>query len=214
MDYIAYFRVSTAEQGRSGLGLDAQRASVETFVARTGTAIIGEYVEVESGKRHENRPQLAEAMKACRKQGATLLIATLDRLARDVHFITGVQKGKVQFKAADMPDADSTQIQMMAVFAELEGRKISQRTKDGLAAAKARGVKLGGPNPAAALVKARAVWSQDARQRADNVKPIIEQIRAAGVTTLRGIADALNARGVATARGGEWHAMTVRRALG
>jgi DNA invertase Pin-like site-specific DNA recombinase len=214
MDYIAYFRVSTAEQGRSGLGLEAQREAVETFAARTGAEIVGEFVEVESGKRHENRPQLVKAMTACRKQGATLLIAKLDRLARNVAFVAGLMESGVPFKASDMPDADPFRLHIEAAIAEEERRKISQRTKAALAAAKARGVKLGTAGNAETARRASLANQQRARRHADNVKPIVEQIRAAGVTSLRGIAEALNARGVATARGGEWHAMTVRRALG
>ena len=214
MDYIAYFRVSTAEQGRSGLGLEAQREAVETFAARTGAEIVGEFVEVESGKRHENRPQLVKAMAACRKQGATLLIAKLDRLARNVAFVAGLMESGVPFKASDMPDADPFRLHIEAAIAEEERRKISQRTKAALAAAKARGVKLGTAGNAETARRASLANQQRARRHADNVRPVVEQIRAAGVTSLRGIAEALNARGVATARGGEWHAMTVRRALG
>ena len=214
MDYIAYFRVSTAEQGRSGLGLEAQREAVETFAARTGAEIVGEFVEVESGKRHENRPQLVKAMTACRKQGATLLIAKLDRLARNVAFVAGLMESGVPFKASDMPDADPFRLHIEAAIAEEERRKISQRTKAALAAAKARGVKLGTAGNAETARRASLANQQRARRHADNVRPVVEQIRAAGVTSLRGIAEALNARGVATARGGEWHAMTVRRALG
>jgi DNA invertase Pin-like site-specific DNA recombinase len=214
MDYIAYFRVSTAEQGRSGLGLEAQREAVETFAARTGAEIVGEFVEVESGKRHENRPQLVKAMTACRKQGATLLIAKLDRLARNVAFVAGLMESGVPFKASDMPDADPFRLHIEAAIAEEERRKISQRTKAALAAAKARGVKLGTAGSAETARRASLANQERARRYADNIRPVIEQIRAAGITSLRGIADALNARGVATARGGEWHAMTVRRAMG
>lgn len=217
MAFIAYYRVSTTKQGRSGLGLEAQRKAVEAFAEAEGLEIADEFVEVESGKGADaldRRPMLKKAMDAAKRVDGEVVVAKLDRLSRDVHFISGLMAHRVKFIVAELgPDVDPFILHLYAAVAEKERRLIGQRTKDALAVAKAEGVKLGNPNAAAALVIARAKRSEDARQYADNVRPVIEQIRAAGVTSLRGIADALNARGIATPRGGEWHAMTVKRAL-
>jgi DNA invertase Pin-like site-specific DNA recombinase len=162
-----------------------------------------EFVEVESGKRSD-RPQLAAALAACKKNKAKLVVAKLDRLARNVAFISKLMESGVEFIAADMPFANKLTIHILAAVAEHEREAISDRTKQALAAAKARGVKLGGPK----LAEAQRNGSEKNRENADrfatNTKPVIEQIRKSGITTLRGIAAALNARGVPTARGGTW----------
>jgi DNA invertase Pin-like site-specific DNA recombinase len=141
--WISYLRVSTDRQGRSGLGLEAQRAAVDDFLNGGRWRLIKEYVEVESSKRSD-RPKLAEAVQACRAHGAKLVIAKLDRLSRDAHFLLGLEKAGVDFLAADMPNANRLTVGIMAMVAEEERRMISKRTKDGLAAAKRHGVKLGG----------------------------------------------------------------------
>ncbi len=140
--YIAYFRVSTERQGVSGLGLEAQQTSVNQYVARSGGELLAEYVEVESGRKSD-RPQLTAAIAKAKKLGAILLIAKLDRLARRVHFISGLMETGVQFRAADMPNADRFMLHVYAAMAEEEARRISERTRNALQAAKARGVKLG-----------------------------------------------------------------------
>lgn len=208
--YVAYLRVSTDRQGRSGLGLEAQREAVREFIGRDG-ALVAEYQEVESGKRSD-RPELEQAIKRAKREGATLLIARLDRLARDVHFISGLMR-RVDFRAADMPSADPFMLHVFAAVAEEEARKISARTKAALAATKAKGTRLGAPDPS----KGAAIGTAAVRSQADHfaarMRPVIEGIEAAGVTSLRGIADALNARGIASPRGGEWHARQVSRVL-
>ena len=141
--FVAYYRVSTQRQGQSGLGLEAQQAAVTAFTK--DQAIIAEFTEIESGRKN-NRPQLAEALALAKKHKAILVIAKLDRLARNVHFISGLLESNVQFIAADMPEADRTFLQMAAVFAEWEAKKISERTKSALQMAKARGTKLGSPS--------------------------------------------------------------------
>lgn len=202
MNYIAYYRVSTQRQGQSGLGLEAQQAAVAAY------NIVASYTEVESGKRND-RPKLAEALDECKRTGATLLIAKLDRLARNVHFITGLLESGVPLVAADMPEADRTFLQMAAVFAEWEARKISERTKAALAAKKARGFKLGTPNPRAGGLCATAHKRERTRLVAQKVGGTIRDLRNAGRTYAQ-IAENFNAIGVETALGGAWYASTVR----
>lgn len=215
--FVAYYRVSTDKQGRSGLGLDAQRAAVAAYLNGGEWELVGEpFVEVESGKRHNNRPQLTAALEACRRQRATLVIAKLDRLARNVAFISALLESKVRFVAVDMPEADVTMLQMMAVFAEWEARKISERTKAALAAAKDRGQKLGWSMPSRrdqqkpAAQRGAATNKARATQFAANVFPVVESIKKAGIVSRHGIAKALNDRGITTARGGRWYATSVR----
>mgnify|MGYP003118942676 FL=1 len=205
MQYIAYYRVSTQRQGQSGLGLEAQQHAVQ------GYDIIAEYTEVESGKNN-NRPELARALAHAKEIGATLLIAKLDRLARNVHFITGLLEAGVPIQCADMPEADRTFLQMAAVFAEWEGRRISDRTKAALAAAKRRGVKLGSPDPAKGGAATASVRRDATAKVAPQAMPVITALRAAG-QSLRAIASALNEAQIPTAMGGQWHASSVRNLI-
>ena len=215
--FVAYFRVSTDKQGRSGLGLEAQEAAVMGWLNGGKWTLFEKFTEQESGKRHENRPQLNAALALCKKRKATLVIAKLDRLARNVHFVSGLLESGVNFVCADMPEADRAFLQMAAVFAEWEATKISERTKAALKAKKARGALLGFANPArqgmtakeAARVRGRKI-SQEADQFAANTLPVIASIRKAGITSLHGIAKALNDRGIPTARGTSWYAATVK----
>ena len=210
MNYVAYYRVSTDRQGQSGLGLEAQRAAVETFAKGE---IVAEFTEVESGRKSD-RAQLAAALAAAKKAKATLVIAKLDRLARNVHFVSGLLESGVPFVCADSPEADRTWLQMSAVFAEWEARKISERTKVALAAAKARGVRLGSPTPAAGSKAGNEAIQARAQAFAQRVLPIINSIKSQGMTSLRDIAAELSARGVQTARGGsQWHASQVGNLL-
>jgi DNA invertase Pin-like site-specific DNA recombinase len=216
MRFVTYLRVSTERQGQSGLGLEAQRAAVVAHVLGRGE-VVAEFVEVESGKRVD-RPQLALALAEAKRAGAVLLIAKLDRLARNVAFIANLLEGEVEVTAADMPEANRFLLHVMAAVAEHEAQAISERTKAALAAAKARGVKLGWSNPERAseqrqaAKKGAAVNRARALTNAENVLPVIEQIRAGGAS-LRQIAAELNARELKTARGGRWHATTVRNIL-
>lgn len=212
--FVSYPRVSTDRQGRSGLGLEAQRAAVAAHVTAFGGEVIAEYTEVESGRR-DDRPRLAEALAHCRRTGATLLIAKLDRLARSVHFIAGLMKSDVPFVAADMPHASAFELHIRASVAEEEARLISTRTKAALAAARARGVKLGGYRGAPAPDHTLGV---EARQRAalahaHRIADIVRPMRDAGAT-LQAIANRLTADGVQASRGGAaWTATAVRRVL-
>lgn len=214
--FISYLRVSTAKQGASGLGLEAQRKAVTDYLNGGRWALITEVVEVESGKRND-RPKLAEALRLCRLHNATLVIAKLDRLSRDAAFLLNLQAAGVRFVAADMPEANEMVVGIMAVVAQAERKMISTRTKAALAAAKARGVKLGGDRgvtpPAGASARGGAATRAKAVTRAWDVAPIIEEVQAAGAVSLREIAAGLNARGIPTARGGEWSAVQVKRAL-
>lgn len=214
--HIAYYRVSTARQGQSGLGLEAQRKAVADFLG--SGELVAEFTEVESGKRAD-RVELAKALAACRKHKAVLVIAKLDRLARNVAFIANLMEAGVEFQAVDLPYANKLTLHIMAAMAQHEAEMISKRTREALAAAKARGRKLGWSIPSRAAeqprvaAKGAAVVMAKADQFAANVVPIIRDVQKAGITTLAGIAAALNARGVSTAQSGKWYPTTVKNLL-
>lgn len=211
--YVTYLRVSTVRQGESGLGLDAQRAAVEAFAAQTGGAIIGQHVEVESGKRAD-RPELAKALTAAKKAKAVLLVAKLDRLARNLLFVERLRESGVEFLACDQPFASKLTVQILCAVAEDEARRISERTKAALQAARRRGVKLGSPVAAETAAKARAARSAYASKANETTRAVIRDIQRAGVSTLAGIASALQARGVKTPAGcTDWRPVQVRRLL-
>jgi len=216
-NFVAYFRVSTARQGRSGLGLEAQRAAVDAYLNGGNWKIVAAFTEVESGKRAD-RPELEKALQACRVHKARLVIAKLDRLSRDAHFLLGLQKAGVDFVAADNPHANRLTIHILAAVAEDEARRISERTKAALAAAKARGVRLGTPRrdgviTDAARARSAARRAGDAAARAADLLPIIEELRAAGAASLRALAAGLDARGITTPRGAAWTPTQVARVL-
>ena len=216
MKFVTYLRVSTERQGQSGLGLEAQRAAVAAHVLVRGE-VVSEFVEVESGKRTD-RPELARALAEAKRAGAVLLIAKLDRLARNVAFIANLLESGVEVTAADMPEANRFVLHIMAAVAEQEGRAISERTRAALAAAKARGIKLGWSmlsrqaEQRQAAQKGVAVRMAKADDFAANVLPIVRELQSSGMS-LRGVANTLNERGVRTARGGKWQAATVRNVL-
>ena len=208
-DFVAYYRVSTDRQGASGLGLDAQRESVARYLA-PGQALAAAFTEIESGRRHTNRPQLQAALAHCRKTGATLLIARLDRLARNVAFIAGLMESGVDFLAVDMPTANRLTIHILAAVAEHEREMISQRTKAALAQAKARGKQLGNPRPLDALKLANAAKATE--KPAQHVLELMITWRGQG-KGLREIARELNRHNIRTPRGCQWYACTVRAQL-
>ena len=215
--FVAYYRVSTQRQGRSGLGLEAQQTAVRDYLNGGDWRLVAELTEVESGKRSD-RPKLAEALKLCRLHGATLIIAKLDRLTRNVAFISNLMEAGVEFHAVDFPQANRLTIHILAAVAEHEARMISERTKVALAAAKRRGVKLGGyrgTKVTEAMRKAALAAVRERTQaRAADLAPIISELQGAGATSLRAIAAGLNARGIPTARGiGTWSAVQVARVL-
>jgi len=209
--FVTYYRVSTQRQGQSGLGLEAQRSAVQAYLA--GKEIIAEFTEVESGRKN-NRPQLAVALALAKKQKATLVIAKLDRLARNVHFISGLLESNVQFVAADMPEADRTFLQMAAVFAEWEARKISERTKLALAEAKLRGTKLGSPSPHIGSKAGLKAINDRCNVYLENISPILQDIVGDVGFNLRAIAARLQRRGIKTATGLDvWHPAQVGKLL-
>ena len=206
--FVSCYRVSTDKQGKSGLGLDAQRRAVQQYLNGGTWSLIGEFTEIESGKRNE-RPELAKALAACKRQKAKLVIAKLDRLSRNLAFIATLMDSGVEFIAVDNPHANKLTVHILAAVAQHEREVIAQRTKDALQAAKARGVVLGNPRLADVRDRAVANLKADADRFARNVAPIIREIKSTGVASHRGIARSLNARGVATARGGAWTAVQV-----
>jgi DNA invertase Pin-like site-specific DNA recombinase len=212
--FIAYYRVSTARQGRSGLGIEAQKQAVQTHL--NGAKLIIEFTEVETGRRND-RPQLAAALAACRVHKAVLVIAKLDRLTRNVAFVSALMDADIQFVAVDFPDANKLTIHILAAVAEHEARMISDRTRAALQAAKVRGTVLGGFRGRAGtrtdLTKARAVRSAKANQRALDLASTVEELRLTGANSLWSIAAGLNARGIVAARGGQWSASQVRNMI-
>jgi DNA invertase Pin-like site-specific DNA recombinase len=219
MKAVTYYRVSTAAQGRSGLGLEAQRMAVSEACKARGLEIIAEFTEIESGKRHD-RPELSEALRRAKLAGATLVVAKLDRLSRSVAFLSTLQESGAKFIAADMPEANELTVHILAAVAQAERKAISTRTREALKAARARGVKLGNPNGAAPLRRAgkgnlAAVQAckAGAQSRAHELAAEIEALRTAGAQSLREIAQGLNQRHIAAPRGGSWHAVGVKRVL-
>lgn len=210
--FIAYYRVSTTKQGINGLGMDAQRNAVMNYLNGGNWKLIAEFAEVETGKRND-RQELGKAIAACRKERAILVIAKLDRLARNAAFLLNLRDSGVDFIAVDMPHADKFTIGIMALVAEKERDMISQRTKDGLAAAKRRGTKLGNPRPLDAVKRAVAVNIERAGAYAENLAPVIQEIQKAHVKSLRGIAQCLNARGFKTPNGKAFAGQSVKNLL-
>jgi DNA invertase Pin-like site-specific DNA recombinase len=221
--FISYLRVSTSQQGKSGLGLEAQREAVAVFLNGGRWTLVEEVVEVESGKRSD-RPQLARALRLCRIHGAQLLVAKLDRLARNVAFISALMESGVKFVAVDAPEANTLTVHILASMAEYEAKAISARTKAALAAYKQRpdAKPLGGDaghqvkisaHAEAGRLAGLAVRQKTAAKRAGDLLPVIEDLKAGGATSLRQTAEGLNQRGIKTARGGEWSAVQVQRVL-
>ena len=215
--YIAYYRVSTVKQGQSGLGLEAQKASVADYLSTAKGELINEFTEIQSGKKN-NRPELDKALRKCRLTGATLLIAKLDRLSRNAAFLINLQNSAIEFVACDMPEANALTVGLMACLADYEREMISNRTREALKAAKARGVKLG--NPKLDQVRytdttaAREAKSIKAKERNTEILEVVKEIKqGAGRLSLRDIANQLNNAGYTTARGKSWQATSVMRVL-
>lgn len=222
--FISYLRVSTDKQGRSGLGLEAQRTTVDSYLNGGRWKLLAEYVETESGRRTD-RPQLTKALAHAKAVGATLVFAKLDRLTRNVDLLRSLVASNVDLVFCDLPHVPAGAmgrflLTQMASVAELEAGLISERTKAALAAAKARGVKLGNPNGARALngkqvgnKDAVAAVKANAEHRATNLKGLLDDLRSQGIKSVRTISTELNGRGILTPRGGTWHPTSVARLL-
>jgi DNA invertase Pin-like site-specific DNA recombinase len=219
--FISYLRVSTARQGASGLGIEAQREAVSHYLNGGHWQHVQEIVEIESGKRND-RPAIGEALRLCRLHKATLIIAKLDRLARNVHFISSLMEAGVDFVACDFPEANRLTVHILAAVAEHEASMISARTIAALQAAKARGVALGGQRgdvvrmrsiAAKGAQRSAVVRQASARKQREDLMPVIQQVRCAGAASLRAIANGLNEAGLTTARGKQWTATQVLRIM-
>lgn len=214
---IAYIRVSTASQGRSGLGIEAQREAIARFAAAEGFEIAAEFIEIETGKGSDaldRRPQLAAALADARRLGAPVVVAKLDRLSRDVAFVAGLMAQRVPFVVAELGvGADPFMLHLYAALAEKERNVIADRTRAALAAAKARGARLGNPDPVKLREAGNAARTARADARAAQILPAIAAARKAGASTLREIAESLNAWGISSPRGATWHPASVARAL-
>jgi DNA invertase Pin-like site-specific DNA recombinase len=218
--FLAYYRVSTGKQGKSGLGIEAQRQAVANYLNGGNWRIVGEFVEVESGRRSD-RPELDKALAAARVRQLPLVVAKVDRLTRSVAFLSRLLEAGVDVRFADLPAIEGATgkflLQQMAAVAELEAGMISARTKAALAAAKRRGKKLGGDRGARLTAKARAagraVLMARAQERASDLAATIKELQAAGCESLRAIAEGLEGRGIPAARGGKWSAVQVARLL-
>jgi DNA invertase Pin-like site-specific DNA recombinase len=212
--HIGYFRVSRDSQGMDGYGMTAQKEIVRRFVESQNGLLEREFNEVESGKYSDSdRPQLAAALDYCKRNKATLVIAKLDRLARNAEFLLRLQNSGVDFVCCDCPNADKFTVGILALVAQRERELISERTRLGLAAAKSKGVKLGTPNPQKAVAAMKTANKNAKSEFTDKVLPIVREIQAAGVQTLQGIADCLNRRGIPTRNGKTWHPSSVRNII-
>ena len=207
--FVAYERVSTKRQGASGLGLEAQRKAIGDLVASRGAEVIARFTEIESGKRAD-RPELTKALHLAKVTGATLLIAKLDRLSRNAAFLLTLRDSGVRFLAADMPEANDLIVGIMALVAEQGREAIFRRTREALAAARARGVRRRAGGGGAPL---REPIALNADRHAEDLRDVVEDIRAGGAMSLRATAGEMNQRGILTRRGGRWHASTVMNLL-
>lgn len=217
--FVTYYRVSTDKQGRSGLGLEAQKKTVLDFIDGNKSEIVGEYVEIESGKR-DDRPELQKAIRTCKLKKARLIVSKLDRLSRDLHFITELQRSGVQFTIAEMPEATELTVHIYAAMGQHERKEIGRRTKAALQAAKARGVKLGNPcilrgeriPGSGNTTNANQIRISKADEFAQDIAEIIKEEIVPG-QSLREIANDLNNMGYRTTRNKEWLATSVKRII-
>ena len=212
IQYVSYIRVSTNAQGVSGLGLEGQRLAIDRFIANSANTVAAEFIEVESGKRAD-RPELAKAINLCKINGFTLLVAKLDRLARNLHFVTTLQRSGVAFCAVDNQHASPLMIHILCAFAEAEAVAISSRTKAALEACKRRGTRLGNPNYENAVKAAAKANQTQADNYSGRLLPVIQEIQQANVKSLRKIAHCLNVRGFVSRTGKPFHAQTVANIL-
>ena len=216
MNFIAYYRVSTQRQGQSGLGLESQQSVVTDYINRQEGALLHQYTEVESGKNN-NRPELAKALQHCQLTNATLIVSKLDRLSRDLHFLSSVMQSNIKFICCDQPNSGPLVLQVLAAVAEEERRAISTRTKLALTEAKKKGIQLGNPNfnevRNTCTSNAHSEFMANTEKYREAILPVIENVRASGKTTLKGIADELNRLGFKSRTGKQFHPSTVRNLI-
>jgi DNA invertase Pin-like site-specific DNA recombinase len=211
--YIGYVRVSTADQGKNGHGLDAQKAAIASFVDREGGELIKTFQDIQSGS-NDQREVFWQAVEAAAKHKATLVVSKLDRLSRSgIRFMVDLDRRGVSYVAADNPGMTKLVVHILAAVAEDERQRIRTRTREGLQAAKAKGIKLGNPRWQDSIEAAREARDTNAAKARKSVRPIIEGLRSSGISTLTGLAEALNERGIQTPQGRRWHPMTVKRAI-
>lgn len=211
---VFYLRVSTVKQGADGNGIQHQMTVVNRYAEANGGKIVGQFIEVESGgKTDSERPQLAAALEKCKKENAVLVCSKIDRLSRNAEFLLRLMNSRVEFVCCDIPNCDRFTISLFAILAEKEKNMISERTKNALKMVKARGIKLGNPNPELSVIK----MNEGARKgRIDFKKviiPIINEIKSTGIKTLQGMADCLNRRGISTRNGKQWYPTQIRNLL-
>ena len=211
---VFYLRVSTSKQGAEGNGIQHQMTVVNRYAEANGGEIVGQFIEVESGgKTDSERPQLAAALEKCKKENAVLVCSKIDRLSRNAEFLLRLMNSRVEFVCCDIPNCDRFTISLFAILAEKEKNMISERTKNALKMVKARGIKLGSPNPELSVIKMNEGARKGRIDFKNKIIPIINEIKSTGIETLQGVADCLNRRGISTRNGKQWYPTQIRNLL-
>jgi hypothetical protein len=211
---VFYLRVSTVKQGADGNGIQHQMTVVNRYAEANGAEIVGQFIEVESGgKTDSERPQLAAALEKCKKENAVLVCSKIDRLSRNAEFLLRLMNSRVEFVCCDIPNCDRFTISLFAILAEKEKNMISERTKNALKMVKARGIKLGNPNPELSVIKMNEGARKGRIDFKNKIIPIINEIKSTGIKTLQGVADCLNRRGISTRNGKQWYPTQIRNLL-
>lgn len=211
---VFYLRVSTVKQGADGNGIQHQMTVVNRYAEANGAEIVGQFIEVESGgKTDSERPQLAAALEKCKKENAVLVCSKIDRLSRNAEFLLRLMNSRVEFVCCDIPNCDRFTISLFAILAEKEKNMISERTKNALKMVKARGIKLGNPNPELSVIKMNEGARKGRIDFKNKIIPIINEIKSTGIKTLQGLADCLNRRGISTRNGKQWYPTQIRNLL-
>ena len=211
---VFYLRVSTVKQGADGNGIQHQMTVVNRYAEANGGEIVGQFIEVESGgKTDSERPQLAAALEKCKKENAVLVCSKIDRLSRNAEFLLRLMNSRVEFVCCDIPNCDRFTISLFAILAEKEKNMISERTKNALKMVKARGIKLGNPNPELSVIKMNEGARKGRIDFKNKILPIINEIKSTGIKTLQGVADCLNRRGISTRNGKQWYPTQIRNLL-
>ena len=211
---VFYLRVSTSKQGADGNGIQHQMTVVNRYAEANGGEIVGQFIEVESGgKTDSERPQLAAALEKCKKENAVVVCSKIDRLSRNAEFLLRLMNSRVEFVCCDIPNCDRFTISLFAILAEKEKNMISERTKNALKMVKARGIKLGSPNPELSVIKMNEGARKGRIDFKNKIIPIINEIKSTGIETLQGVADCLNRRGISTRNGKQWYPTQIRNLL-